>query len=133
MYLQFLLHLLGDYVLQNDWMAKEKGRNTKVAILHATLYTLPFLLLTTNIIAILIIGISHCFIDRFGLARYLVWAKNQVAPKAFRAPWYLCSTTGFRNDTPNWLATGVLIVVDNFLHLSINAAVIYMATTTNPT
>ena len=32
-------HLVGDYLLQNDWMAMEKKRNPMVAVCHAYIWT----------------------------------------------------------------------------------------------
>lgn len=33
-------HLAGDYLLQNDWMSREKKKNSGVCALHAGLWTL---------------------------------------------------------------------------------------------
>ena len=35
-------HLVGDYVLQNDFIAKTKGTNWYHLFVHCTLYILPF-------------------------------------------------------------------------------------------
>lgn len=37
-----LCHLLGDYVLQIDYIAKSKGSNVYHLIVHCLLYSLPF-------------------------------------------------------------------------------------------
>ena len=37
-----LCHLLGDYVLQNDFIAKAKGQDWWHLLVHGTLYIAPF-------------------------------------------------------------------------------------------
>jgi hypothetical protein len=118
---QLLCHLWGDYILQSHWMAQNKRRDTTAAWVHATLYTLCFLPLCNGSHWILqgqIIYWSHFFIDRFGLARYVVFAKNFLGwpwPK-----WEDCRATGYPSECPAWLAVWLMIVADNTLHLSIN-------------
>lgn len=36
-------HLVGDYLLQSNWMAVNKGSDNKAAVAHAFVYTLAFL------------------------------------------------------------------------------------------
>ena len=36
-------HLIGDYVLQTDFIAKTKGENLYHLIVHCVLYTVPFI------------------------------------------------------------------------------------------
>lgn len=147
---QLILHLIGDYLTQSDWMAQNKTKDDRAAITHALLYSLPFLLLTGvsqhGTAAWVTIFITHFFIDRYRLARYVVWAKNWLGPKI---PWYRepggvtdvdngiverfcmqptppfadCAATGYPPNRPAWLAVWLLIVADNTLHLAIN----YMA------
>lgn len=80
-----ICHLVGDYLLQSDWMAQEKRRSNLAATVHVVTYTLPFLLLSPSSAAIGVIVGTHLLIDRFGLARYVVWAKNLLAPRTM--PW----------------------------------------------
>jgi len=119
---QLLAHVVGDYVLQSDWMAGEKRRRTVAALVHALTYGIPFLLLRPSLLAFAVIVGSHLLIDRFGLARYLVWTKNQVGPREFRRPWSECSVTGYPAERPAWMAVWLLIIADNALHVAINAA-----------
>jgi len=42
---QLILHLTGDYLLQSDWMALNKIKNSRAAATHAFVYSIPFLLL----------------------------------------------------------------------------------------
>lgn len=117
-----LAHLAGDYLIQSHYMAQEKTKRWWPAIAHALTYGLPYLLVTQSPIALAVIVITHAVIDRYRLARHVVWAKNQLAPKAYRRPWAECSATGYPPDTPPWLAVWLLIVADNAIHLAINAA-----------
>jgi hypothetical protein len=43
--LLIVCHLLGDYVLQTDYIAKTKGDNLYHLIVHCVLYCLPFLVI----------------------------------------------------------------------------------------
>lgn len=120
---QLVAHAIGDYLLQSDWMATEKTRASLAAAVHAFCYSLPFLLLDPSLAAwVLIVG-THFVIDRWRLARYVVWAKNWIAPRAHRPPPFAeCAATGYAPDRPPWLATWLLIAADNTLHVLCNAA-----------
>lgn len=76
-----IAHAVGDYVLQSDWMATEKVKRSVAAAAHALCYTVPFLFLTRNPIALAVICSTHFVIDRWRLARYVCWAKNFLAPR----------------------------------------------------
>ena len=39
------LHMLGDFVLQNNWMAKNKFTNSIALLLHVSVYSIPFFIL----------------------------------------------------------------------------------------
>ncbi|MFD3955951.1 MULTISPECIES: DUF3307 domain-containing protein [Streptomyces] len=119
-----LAHLAGDYLLQSHWMATEKSKRWWPAWAHALTYGLPFLLITQSPAALAVIVGTHAVIDRYRLARHLVWAKNQIAPRRFRQPWAECSATGYPAETPPWLAVWLMIIADNALHLLINAAAV---------
>ncbi len=117
---QLLLHLIGDYVTQTDWMARTKVRATFAALCHAAVYSLPFLLLRPSPTAFAMIAVSHFLIDRFRLARYLAFAKNKATD--WHLKWADCRATGFPADVPVANAFWLMIVIDNTLHLSINYA-----------
>ncbi len=114
-----LAHLAGDYLLQTHHQAVTKTKRWLPAITHGVTYTLPYALVTQSASALAVIGGSHIVIDRFRLARYVVWLKNLAAPAEYRAP--LSSPTGYPADTPPWLAFWLLIIADNTIHLGINA------------
>lgn len=112
-------HLVGDYLLQTHWMATEKTHRWSAALAHAAAYTLPFLFVTQSPLALLAIGGTHVVIDRYRLARHVVWFKNQFAPKGARPTWGR-DVAGYPADTPPWLAVWLLIIADNTIHLLIN-------------
>lgn len=117
---QVLLHLVGDYIIQSDWMAGEKTKKSVAAMAHAVTYTLPFLFLTRSPLALGFICLTHFVIDRWRLARYVCWVKNLPSPKEYRYPWSECVGTGYHKDRPAWLAVWLLIIADNTMHLILN-------------
>lgn len=123
--LGFIAHLIGDYVLQSHWMATEKTKRWFPAVAHAVTYGLPFLIVTRSLLALVVIVVTHAVIDRYRLARYVVWAKNQVGPRAHRPP---LTATGYPENTPPWLAGWLLIICDNVIHVVINSAALVLAT-----
>lgn len=114
---QLVAHAIGDYVLQSHWMATEKTRQNCAAAIHAALYTVPFAFITQSPIALAAIFAPHYVIDRYRLARYVVWFKNGA-----KGP---ITPTGFADDVPPWLATWLCIAVDNIVHVVTNALAIY--------
>lgn len=82
-----IAHLVGDYLLQSHYMATQKTERWWPAILHGITYTIPFIFITQSPLALFVIGGTHIIIDRFRLAKYVTWAKNQIAPKDFRYSW----------------------------------------------
>jgi hypothetical protein len=119
---QLLAHAIGDYILQSDWMAKEKSHIWLASIVHVFFYTLPFLFITTNPITLAIIAGTHLVIDRYRLARYVIWLKNSPWPGS--KPWSECKETGFSADVPKHLSSWLLIIVDNIMHIIINGLAI---------
>lgn len=122
-----LAHLAGDYLIQSDWMAAEKTRRWWPAVAHGVTYGLPFLVVTRSPAALALIVVTHVVIDRYRLARHVVWAKNLFAPRRYRYPWAECSATGYHRSRPEWLAVWLMIIADNTLHLTLNViAVLYL-------
>ena len=138
---QLILHLIGDYITQSDWMANGKTSKYLPAMVHATVYSLPFLLLRPSWLAFSVILVTHFFIDRFRLAKYVVWVKNLIVPRiksvsleVYQAyyiertvwevdpkrHWENCKATGYPSETPPFLAVWLMIIADNTMHLTIN-------------
>jgi len=114
---QLILHLVGDFVLQSDWMARNKTKNSGVALIHALVYSAPFFLIGSPR-AVAVIFASHFLIDRFRLVGCLVWIKNWPAPN--HSPGSEAGDTGFHKSTPEFLAVWLMIIVDATMHLTCN-------------
>jgi hypothetical protein len=115
----FIFHLVGDYLTQNDWMAREKTRSHVVCFIHCLFYSLPFVLLMLQHPYMWgIIFWSHFFIDRFRLAQYWIRLVNWKWDGA---------KFGFADDKPAFMYVWLMIIVDNTLHILINSAVIYFS------
>ena len=106
---QLICHLLGDYVLQTDWMARTKHSSLIAALVHALVYTLPFILLTRSAWALLVICSTHVIIDRYRLAGVVMSLKKWSWKKSHEA-----------YATPPEVSAMLHIVIDNTLHLAIN-------------
>ena len=111
---QIVAHLVGDYLTQSHWMATCKTKRWLPAAIHAAIYTATFVLLTRSVAALLVIGGSHYLIDRYRLARFVVWAKNGCRGHV--------TATGYPDDVPAWLSVWLLIIADNTMHILINGA-----------
>ncbi len=90
------------------------------AAIHALVYSFGFLIFRPSPAAWLAILVSHFLIDRYRLARYLVWLKNWMGPPGSNWAWIYCGATGYRPDRPDWLVVWLLIIVDNVVHLLCN-------------
>ncbi len=107
---QLICHLVGDYVLQTDWMAKNKTSSMFAAVVHSFFYALPFVLITGLSWALLVIFFTHILIDHYRLAGVIMrlkqWSRQHAAPPSSGAP----------ADINLMLH----IVIDNTIHLTIN-------------
>ena len=113
--IQIIAHAIGDYMLQNDWMAAKKGYMTKdgyiACFIHCLFYTIPFLLIGASTAQWVFIFSTHFLIDKYKLATYWVKLIN----------WNWGSKAGgFADDKPVWLWVWLLIIVDNTLHVICN-------------
>jgi hypothetical protein len=142
---QLIAHLFGDYVFQTQWMAGNKTKRSLPCFVHAVFYTLPFVCITQSWKALLVIAVFHFVIDRWKVARYLIWLKEQLGSQ--QAPrWEWCRMTGYfdqevarastavvddvaelcdlhKDDSMNipvWLRVWLLIITDNTMHLLTN-------------
>lgn len=111
--IQLFLHMIGDYITQNHWLANTKVKNSLIGYLacfiHVLLYSLPFLAIG-SFQAVGVIFITHYLIDKFRLAKYIVMVKN----------WTFDTPTGFPKGAPDYIAVWILFIVDNILHVIIN-------------
>lgn len=113
----FLLHLVGDYLLQNDWMAAEKTKNSGVALAHASIYSMPFWIVCASGWLALIFT-THFLIDRYRLAQYWIRMVNWK---------WDGDNFGYSEDKPKWMSVWLLIIVDNTLHIIFNSTAIYLS------
>lgn len=117
---QIVCHLIGDYILQSDWMATEKTKKSLAALWHVLTYALPFVFLRPSFFGLVFIVGSHFVIDRWRLARFVVFAKNRLAPVDEWATWSYSKATGYPRERPDWMAVWLLIIADNTMHLLCN-------------
>lgn len=117
---QLVCHAIGDYILQSHWMATEKTKRSIAALCHVLTYALPFLFLRPSWVAMVIIVGTHFVIDRWRLARYVIWFKNFLG--SGNPPWHYCVATGYPAAVPSWLSVWLLIIADNIMHVLCNGA-----------
>lgn len=121
---QLLAHMIGDYVIQSDYMANEKTKNSFVCFMHVITYAIPFAFITQSVPALIAIAGTHFLIDRWRIARYVCWIKNLFSPFLWRHPWSECSTTGYHKDRAPWMSVWLLIIADNCMHVVCNGLAI---------
>lgn len=122
--LSLIAHLVGDYIIQTDWMANMKTSQWLPAVLHGITYAIPFAIFVHSLPALLIIAGTHIIIDRYRLAKYLVWAKNQLASKEWRYKWSEGSKTGYPDERPAFMSVWLMIIADNTVHIIVNTLAI---------
>jgi hypothetical protein len=137
--LTLLPHIIGDYVLQNDWMAQRKTTLWRAAVLHALVYGLPFVpLLALGALDVegwcVVVG-SHAVIDRLRWGRRLAGYLGVGNPSAWTVR--LCARLDpgvefTAAPAPAALALWLPIIVDNALHMTINAACVWHALEISP-
>lgn len=113
-------YLAGDCLLQSEWAPSEKSCRRRTA--SAAVGTLSFLLTIRSRWRLLAIGSKHAALDRYRAAKYLIWARNQLAPALCRVP--RTEPAGSRSF-PASLTRGrarVMIVADNTSHPVTNGA-----------
>lgn len=94
-------HLLGDYVLQDDWQAENKTRSSVACAIHCSLYTLAIWLCSFWWLpwwGVALCWLAHFPVDRWRLARRWMSFRQEAFATGIFAPWSI-------------------IVVDNTLHL----------------
>ena len=110
MFEQLILHAVGDYLIQNDWMAQNKKvltwKGELACQVHCITYSLPFLLIGSWW-AVLAIYITHYAIDR---SKFVMWYMNFTGKSDFAKP-------------P--LGPWSIFAVDNTFHLVCNYLALY--------
>jgi hypothetical protein len=96
-------HLIGDYLLQNDWMAGNKKKNSWICLVHIITYMIPFLLTDLSWIQLLLIAAQHYIQDR-----------------TYFVAWFCRVTNKFQMDFNKFWGH---VIVDNVIHILWMAAV----------
>lgn len=65
-----LAHFIGDFLLQNDWMARGKKTSSFICTIHVIFYMAPFILVEASNIQLFLIFIQHWIQDRTGFVAY---------------------------------------------------------------
>lgn len=117
---QIALHLLGDYVLQSDWMADNKTKRFWPAFFHAICYSCPFLVLQPSFAGFVFILGTHFLIDRYRLARFVCRWKNHLLAPLSQDDSQFNTPTGYADSKPDWLKVWLLIACDNTMHIFCN-------------
>jgi len=114
--IQLGLHLIGDYIIQNDWMALNKKKpgwkGFFACLIHCVTYALPFLLIGSWQ-AVTVILVTHFIIDRWKLVDWFLAARNGV--------WHI-RNFGFGEERPVFITIWLYIITDNIFHLACNYA-----------
>ena len=80
-----------------------------ITLVHALVYTLPFVFITRSPWALGVICFTHALIDRYRLAHYVTIAKNIAGdPDHWRD--YL-THSGYAASTPPWMAAWLVIII----------------------
>ena len=117
---QLLLHMFGDYIIQNDNVGVRKKEKSLTGLMycifHVITYSLLFFLIT-NWLGVLIIAIGHFIIDRWNFVGHFIMTKN------------FTDTTenfGYKKERPFAITIWLYIIQDNTIHLVWNFLTIYL-------
>jgi len=93
--------MVGDYLLQNDWLALGKKRSSVICAIHCTVWTIAVLVFANNYNWLLALWLftTHFAIDR---TAFISWWMNNISGQK-----------GFAKNLSPWS----MIVVDNCFHL----------------
>jgi len=101
-------HLIGDYVIQNDWMAQGKKKSSFVCTVHVLTYIIPFLFCSLAWWQLIAIAIQHFIQDRTNIVlNWMNFYGQGAFAKAPLAPWSI-------------------IVVDNIWHILWIAFIVWL-------
>ncbi len=73
-----ICHLIGDYVLQNDFIAKTKANNYYHLFVHCVLYCVPFYLIFNLSWQLAVIFISHLIVDYLKCHKKISYFADQL-------------------------------------------------------
>ena len=99
--------VIGDYIIQNDYMAQNKKKSWKHCLLHAATFMIPFLFCDLNWFVLYLIALQHYIWDRTNIVG---WILEKKGSKKFLDDFYPWS----------WILT------DNIHHILWMAFVVYL-------
>jgi len=76
-------HLIGDFLIQTDWMASGKKQSSWICLVHVATYMIPFLLTSLSWLQLLCIAIEHFWQDR---TTVIEWFMKHTGKQNFAAP-----------------------------------------------
>jgi hypothetical protein len=116
--IQLIFHGIGDYLIQNDWMALNKKKlswkGELACQIHCLTYALPFLFIT-NGWAVGWIYLSHYILDRSNFVGWFLAIRNGV---------FHTRNFGFGEERPFAITIWLYIITDNLFHIICNYLII---------
>lgn len=108
-------HLVGDYLLQNEWMAQNKSNNDLkgwlAAFIHCIIYTLAVctIMWEWNLLWVVAVFFSHFFIDKFAFGYWYLKHIKGLDTYSYKMVWLSELRAGFN--------AVIYTVTDNTMHL----------------
>ena len=116
--IQLLLHLFGDFIVQNDWMALNKKKCSPKGYLacaiHCITYALPFLLVTSWF-GVALICATHFLLDKYQVITWFLAIRNNAEG---------LENFGYKDERPKLISVWLNIFTDNSFHLIMNYIII---------
>jgi hypothetical protein len=107
-------HLVGDYLLQNDWMALNKKKHSLPCAVHATLWTLSVCTFAGwwSLPVVAVLWITHFLQDRTGIVLFWMTKINRQAEftKPPSAPWSIMVVDNVWHIVVLWVVWRLIIV-----------------------
>lgn len=107
----FVGHLIGDFLLQTNWMATQKSQYWVARLVHVIVYTL-----SVSTVA-LAIGVG---LSTWGIV--IIFGSHFIVDKRTIAPWWVATVMQTTGKESGWLG----LVVDQVFHVLILALVLYV-------
>lgn len=91
-------HLIGDFIIQSDWMAKYKKSDSFACLIHILTYLFPFAFVDCQWWQLSLIAVQHYYQDR---TNFVFWFMKRTGSE------------GFAKDMAPWST----ILIDQILHI----------------
>jgi hypothetical protein len=73
-----IAHLIGDYLIQTDWMAANKKKSTVACMFHIITYMIPFMFCDIAAWQFYLIAAQHFLQDRWNFIPWLMKVKGSA-------------------------------------------------------